>query len=189
MVKKPNIVDINMGREAEFIVPAHDGNGDKSTLFCNVTPALNRLIDRLITTGRFPFRSKGDLVRWCIKTGVDRLAVAAPEVGDLATQVNVAIKILQRVQHHREQAAVIQSLVIEVDVDLKNGDIDSARASVLEVRDALAKISSDRWRKRYLNEIDSRFANLLSLPGADLGDPIDSGPDLGIDEEDGDGDG
>lgn len=171
------VVDLQAAREMrDMIIPASDNNNDKSTIFCNITPALNRQIDRLLTSNRYPFRSKGDLIRWCVKTGVDRLAASVPEVGDLNIQTNATIRLLQEREYSRVMAAIIQSMSMEVSLSTKEGDLVEARRVVLEIRDTLSKISDKRWRNRYMREIDAKFADLLSLPGASLGS---------FDEEDG----
>lgn len=181
---KPEPVDINKRRRAtEFLVPGRDGNGVSARIWCNVVPAINRMMDGILTTGRFPFRSKGDIMRWCMKIGLDRLAFMTPEVGDLSTEVNAVINLLQRELHRQEFATIFHSMTLMVDAHSNAGELDEARDLVREIYGLLSQITNERWRGKYLTEINSKFGHLMSGPGAGMGSFSE------IDEEDGEGEG
>ena len=66
-----------------FVVPAQDHNGHSVRVWCRVQPTVDHEIDKVVESKAFPFRVKGDFVRWCIWEGVKRIQKMKPVPGSL----------------------------------------------------------------------------------------------------------
>jgi hypothetical protein len=65
------------GRFLPSLVPASDEKGFGVTLTCRCAPDIMRIVSELtseaIAKGTFPWRTKGDVIRWLITAGIDQV--------------------------------------------------------------------------------------------------------------------
>lgn len=171
----------------DFIVPGQDNNGNSIRQFCRVIPLLDRAVDMLFFSRRFPFRAKGDLIRWCIKRGVDELNGMEPVAGSVIIQAEVMMRILNDEELNHAFLTVFHTMSHTVGLHIQSNAIGEARRVVSMMQAQIEKMEEGFWRTRYLRELKERHGHLLDgkSGGAGLGEHVDAGPDLGIDEEGG----
>lgn len=58
---------------SEFTTPASDPNGRSVRIFVRVPPLLNQAISDVLKSGKFPFETASDVVRWSLNRGVKEL--------------------------------------------------------------------------------------------------------------------
>lgn len=175
-----------------FIVPGQDQNGNSIRAWCRVVPLLDRAMDILFSSRKFPFKSKGDLIRWCIKTGVDRLHEMEPITGSVTMQVEAIMAALRDEMHNFEFLTVFQTMTSSVGMCVQAQAIGEARRQVTIVQTHIDKMEPGYWRDRYNRELKDKFGYLLKgtmVDGAGLGEHSDHGPDksTGTDEDEWDG--
>ena len=85
---------------SQFMVPESDHNGRSVRIIVQVPPSSNKVINEIVSSGKFPFEIKDDLVRWSLHQGVKELAAmesctsAIPflEMGVMLAQMNMDLK-------------------------------------------------------------------------------------------------
>ena len=149
-------------------------------------PLLDRAIDVLFATRKFPFKAKGDLIRWCIKTGVDHLDAMEPCCGSVLAQVDAMLNILRDEEHNHAFLTVFHAMKTTVGMHIQAQALGEARRVVSMMHQQILKIEPGYWQDRYLKELEVNFGYLLNgaVSGAGLGAHADHGPDRGgIDED------
>lgn len=173
-------------RPEAFIVPGSDQNGNSLRVWCRVVPLLDRAIDVLFGSHKFPFKSKGDLVRWCIKRGVEELNGMEPMVGSTMAQVNAIMALLRDEQAKHEFLTLFNTMSAAIGDHIQAQALGEARRMVSEVRHLIMGMQDGYWRGRYIKELEDRFGHLLSgksVAGAGVGSHTDSGPDIDTEGE------
>lgn len=171
----------------QFIVPGQDQNGNSVRQWCRVVPLLDRAMDVLFASRKFPFKSKGDLMRWCIKTGVERLDEMEPVAGSVIIQVEAMMAILRDEELNHSFMTVFNTMGQTVGMHIQAQAIGEARRVITMMRAQIMKMDDGYWRQRYIRELDTKFGHLIKgVKGAGIGESQDSGPDegSGIDEDD-----
>lgn len=167
-----------------FLIPGQDQNGNSVRQWCRVVPLLDRAMDVLFASRKFPFKSKGDLMRWCIKRGVEELDMMEPVTGSVLVQVEAMMSVLRDEELNHSFLTLFNTMTATIGMHIQAQAIGEARRVVTLMRNQIGKMEDGYWRKRYLTELDNKFGHLISgVAGAGLGDHQDSGPDIGIDEE------
>lgn len=178
-----------------FIIPGQDNNGNSIRLFCRIMPLLSRSLDIIHGSGKFPFKSKGDVMRWCVKRGVEVLEEMEPMPGSVTAQVDAMIYALQGEQAAHQFLTLFNVMGATVGEHIQAQALGEARRVISDMIRMIKAIDNEYWRGRYLEELDKRFGYLLKgdiVAGAGLGQHEDHGPDrgsnAGVDEGDGEGD-
>lgn len=178
-----------------FIVPGQDNNGNSIREWFRVMPLLDRAMDILLGSKKFPFKNKGDLMRWCVKHGVDTLEEMEPMEGSVTAQVDTMIYILNGESAAHQFMTLFNVMSNTVGEHIQAQALGEARRVISDMTRQIQKIDNEYWRGRYQGELEKRFGYLLKgemVAGAGLGQHEDHGPDrgsnAGVDEGDGEGD-
>ena len=172
-----------------FIIPGQDNNGNSVRVWCRVIPLLERSMDILFASHKFPFKSKGDLMRWCIKMGVERLEEMEPALGSVTAQVDAMLSVLRDEELHHSFLTLFNTMAGTVGMHIQAQALGEARRVISDMRRMMDRIDNDYWRGRYQKELEDKFGHLLKgsiVAGAGLGEHADHGPDRGsegIDED------
>src|SRR5678815_3573168 len=78
----------------EYLIAAADSKGHSQRLYCRVPPMVGRLVQQVYESRRFPFRTMGDLVRWCVVNNCKRLASAHTGVDSVWRRSEVMLQQL-----------------------------------------------------------------------------------------------
>lgn len=159
-----------------FIIPGQDQNGNSMREYCRVVPLLDRAIDVLVGSKKFPFKSKGDLMRWCLKVGVDSLNEMEPMLGSVTAQVDAIHSILRDEMLNNEFMTVFNSMANTIGMHIQAQELGEARRLVSMIKSKVESMDSGYWRKRYLGEMEKRFGYLLhgdKVAGAGMGEMED----------------
>lgn len=169
----------------DFIIPGQDAQGNSVRVWCRIMPLLDRAVDILFASRKFPFKSKGDLIRWCIKVGVDRLDDMEPCVGSILAQAEAMMAALRDEQLNHSFVAVFETMASTVGAHVQAQAIGEARRVVTMMQSHIDRMEPGYWRDRYSRELDTRFGYLLrGAAGASLGQHTDSGPGPAEDDDD-----
>lgn len=159
-----------------FIVPGQDHTGQSERVFCRVTPSLAREIAVIFESRKFPFRTKGDLMRWCVKVGVERLLEMEPSPGSIMAQVDTIDTVLREESEHVRFGQLFDNVASVIGTYVQAGAHGEARRVLFEVRAKVERIGNQYWRERYLKELGTRFGHLISnAAGVPLGIHLDDG--------------
>jgi hypothetical protein len=154
---------------AEFIIPGSDSKGNNERLSCRVIPSTHRAIELILGGKKFPFRTAGDVVRWCIQTGVARLE-AMEGVNSVTAQTDAMMVVLRDEQFQKDYVAIFNNLQRSVDTHTQDNAMAEARRIVSQMRGHIERMPEGHWRDKYLKELDQRFGQLMrSAPKLGLG--------------------
>ncbi len=154
-----------------FIVPGQDNNGNSVRIFCRVPPLLDRSLDIIFGSRNFPFKSKGDIVRWCVKFGVDTLERMEPVKGSVTAQVDAMLSVLRDEDANHAFLTLFNTMSHTIGMHIQAQAMGEARRVVHSMRSLILRIENDYWRGRYLRELDEKFGHLLdkTVAGANMG--------------------
>lgn len=154
--------------EESFAVPASDNQGRASSVSCNVQPFIFREMEELLYSHRFPFRTRGDLVRWCVFWGMRRLEEYTPGKG-----IGLLKFAEMEVNKYRDETYINQFMAAGgmldgiVELYLKEGtDAGKAKAyiTVKDAYDRSMEIRQPYWRKKKREEIRKKYGHILQNP-------------------------
>jgi hypothetical protein len=155
---------------ADFIVPPQVGNGQSERIQCRIQAGHLRALNVIARSGVFPYQQVQDVVRWCIKLGLNELAKLEPDLlKSIMSQANAADAIAQDHIFRQKYAETFAHLHESVSFYLANQMQDQARMVLAKVRRELDqmpdKTEFDRiWKGRYLSEF--RKYEYLEKPDA-----------------------
>lgn len=166
----------------DFIIPGQDNNGNSMRLWSRVVPMLDRAIDVMFASHRFPFRSKGDLIRWCIKDGVDRLEEMEPVTGSVMAQVDAMIGILRDEELNHGFLTLFQTMTNTIGMHVQAQAEGEARRVIATMQHHIMKMQDGYWRQRYLRELREKFGYLMKGMTVGMGDFVDGPGEADEDE-------
>lgn len=153
-------------RPEDFIVPGQDSNGNSARVYCRVVPLIERAIDVIMGSRKFPFKSEGDLIRWCVKRGVEELDGMEPMVGSVMAQVDAMMSILRDEELNHTFLTVFDRMVQTIGMHVQAQATGEARRVAYAMREQILKMEEGYWRDRYIRELDTKFGYLLNADGA-----------------------
>lgn len=148
-------------RERDYIVPAADSSHISIRVQCRVQPVIVRLVSDLLARKAYPFRTQGDLLRFCIDRMVRKLARGAGvgEVWALAESNRQFFADEEYQLQFAENFAVMKRVI---DWYLERGAPQKARELVVSARARFEQMAEGNyWRTTYLTELDKRYGQLL----------------------------
>ena len=153
---------------ADFIVSPSDTKGVSYRLTFRVPPDLEKGIDQILASNRFPFSTRGDVLRWTTLQGIKTLEKLEPVVS-VTKRIDILTTILNEEAGHSEFMAIFHHL--EESVSRYMADQAPAQASrvVAMSKHKFEGMPDGHWRERYLEELSKRFGYLLQKDGVQLG--------------------
>lgn len=145
---------------ADFIIPASDHQGHSERVFCRVQPQHDRAMSEIMKKRHFPFRTQGDLMRWCIVRGLKVLNRLDPMPGfiGMADAIN---DVLRQEMYLQEFVEMFNKMASVVQTHINNGAEGEARKLIAVILGHVRKIDEEYWRKKCEGEIGNRFGHLL----------------------------
>lgn len=148
---------------ADFVIPATDTKGHTSRIQCHVAPPEDRALDMIVASKKFPFRTKGDVIRWAVFQGIRRLE-AMEHVGPSVTQqVDAMFTILKDEIFHHEWMQTFEAMQRVVTAHMAQGAHGEAKRVIALMRHQIQQMPEGYWRTTYLKTLDDRFSNIASL--------------------------
>jgi len=156
--------------EWDFFVPAKDADGHSVRFNLYIQPGHRRQISILKASGRFPYKTEGDLVRHLIKRGIDWLLSLYPnddrlsEVVSIARQVDMIMELVKGEEFQQDFQRTFDSIAPRVAEYLVEGHVDQARGLVSRMANLIADMPEGYWQTKYKVELIKRFGHILQLP-------------------------
>lgn len=145
---------------SEFLVPAQDSHGHAASINARVPPQLKRESQIIVGRRVFPFETESDLIRWCLKYGLEAL-VRRTKDKQICTTHQLTATWLESARHQLEMLkygkvldetkAIIKRLVDE-------GAISKARMILKNIENRIEQFDDDYWKAKYTREILKAFA-------------------------------
>jgi len=147
---------------ADFIVPPQLGKDGKSgRIQCYLQSGHERALNILARSGVFPFEERNDVVRWCIKAGLEKLSDMEPIlINSVMRRTNLMIAMAQEEIERMKFFEAFDKLRTAVSGHMGRNDRAMARDLVKRYRDQIEKMPDEperelRWKIKYLDELDT----------------------------------
>lgn len=142
-----------------FVKPTDDrGHGDK--VAARVPPDLARLIDIIVSSRKYPYRTSSDVLRDFIWRGCSLLApdLESPEASTILAKLRSIEETLKLSEAGEKLVDMVDGLGLRL---LAIDDKDEKKRVVTNVQTNLEEVKSDYWRKRSLKLIRERYGEYL----------------------------
>lgn len=147
---------------ADFIVPAQDTKGHSERVWCRLQPGHDRQLEVILGSRKFPFRSKGDIIRWAVVRGIKMLEQmeAMPSV---TAQVDIILQVMKDEEFQRDFGNVFESVSKNINAALASGPrgINRARQIVAQFKMHIMKMPDGYWKEEYSDRFEREYGHLL----------------------------
>jgi hypothetical protein len=172
-LKKPQAID-NDGQPIEakyapedFICAPADSRGVSYRLTFRVMPDIEKGIDQIVASNRFPFTTRGDVLRWAIREGLRALGNMEP-VTSVTKRIDMVSAVLAEETAHAEFMHVFDSLQESINKYLADQAPDQAMRVLSLAKHHFEMMPEGHWRSRYLAELEKVFGHLMKGKGINL---------------------
>lgn len=147
---------------ADFIVPASDTKGHSERVWCRMQPGHDRQLEVILGTKKFPFRSKGDIIRWAVVRGI-KILEQMEEMPSVTSQVDAIVEFMRDEEFQASFASVFEVASQRVNAALINGPrgMNHAKHLASKFRHQISKMPSGYWKNEYLERFEREFGHLL----------------------------
>jgi hypothetical protein len=166
-------------KERDYIIPAQDSHGVSVRLYCRAMPTSGRLLADVVASRKYPFRTIGDAIRWCVTYGTKRL-VSGAGLQSVMAQSDAMIAALQdeEFQLMFRETFMVMKRVIESYIEAKAPD--QARRVAANMRGKIESMPDGYWKKRYHDELLTQWGTLLEAGGAAMAFEDEGVADAGV---------
>ena len=152
----------------DFIIPASDAKGHSERVWCRLQPGHDRQLDVILRSRKFPFRTKGDIIRWATVRGL-RILEQMEEVPSVMKQVDMIMDVLNDEQLHQDCLNVFDKTRERVASYIAAGSSGQARRLVATLKMHTSKMPDDYWRGVYMDRLEKEFGYLLEGGSGSMG--------------------
>lgn len=154
--------------DRSYIIPGQDAKGHSERIWCRVMPGHRRALGMIVASQSFPFRTMGDVIRWCIDHGIRELDRRRDSGPSVMRQVDVIMAVLQDEMYQQRFLEVFPVLQEAVSRHTAANAMGEARRLVASTKHQIEGMPEGYWRDRYLKELHAQFGHLLSGEGVAL---------------------
>lgn len=146
---------------ADFIVAPADTRGVSYRLTFRVAPDMEKAIDQIIASNRFPFTTRGDFLRWASREGIREIDKMEP-VTSVSKRIDMLSSILNEESAHADFMHIFDHLEQTVNRYLADQIPDQAIRVIALAKHQFGEMPEGYWRDRYLTTLEKRFGYLLA---------------------------
>ena len=153
----------------EFRITASDTNGHSARHWFRTIPQMARQIEQVIAGKKFPYRTKGDLLRHALHRHISWLATQ-DKVLSVSGQVDAIVELMRDEEMAADFTTVFDKLSERISSHLSSGANGEATRLVRMVQDHIKSMPDGYWRDRYQRQMKERYGHLIDQQGkASLG--------------------
>lgn len=146
---------------ADFIIPGSDHQGHSERIFCRVQPQHARAGNVIFRTKKFPFRTEGDMFRWCYVRGLKVLDRLDPTPGFLGVADAIG-EVMKQEMYQQEFTSMFGMMEKVIGQHVANGSDKEARKMLGTVIRHIRSIDGDdHWKEKCEIEVVKRFGHLI----------------------------
>lgn len=143
-----------------YIVPGQDHKGHSVRVWCRVRPDVDHEIDAIVTSHNWPFRVKGDFIRWAIWEGVKNIQKQRPVPGSMIVVAETIMETCRSTELWLKFKTSIEMADSTVRSFMDAGNEQEALKLLSRLRSEVLKLEEAQWREQYLKEFDKRFGHI-----------------------------
>lgn len=146
--------------ENEFRVPASDTKGHSARQWFRCIPAMAREVEQVLQSKRFPYRTKGDILRHALHRHMAWLSTLEPMV-TCTGQVEAILEIMRDEEMNEDFALVFGKMDELISRHLASGSDREATRLVLTVKQHIDKMPDGFWKDKYSDQLTSKYGKLI----------------------------
>jgi hypothetical protein len=143
-----------------FIVPARDHQGHTVRVFCSIQPTIDHEIDCIMSSHNWPFKTKGDFIRWAIVDGVRKMETMEPVRGSMAIVAETILEACRSAQLWLKFRSSLETTEQTVKSMIDGGSEQEALKLLSKLHSEVLKMDEDAWRGQYLEEFEKKFGHV-----------------------------
>lgn len=151
-----------------YLIPGQDAKGHSERVWCRVMPGHHRALGMILASREFPFRSMGDVVRWCVDHGIRTLDHRRTGGPSVMRQVDIQMDILRDELYQQDFSETFGGMQQVVNRHQAANAMGEARRVVAMAKQNFEAMPEGYWRDRYLGELETQFGHLLQGEGVKL---------------------
>lgn len=158
-------------RPEDFIVPAQDDKGHSERQWFRCQPTIDRQIDVIVHSRKFPFRTKGDFIRWAVLLGLTAVEALEQDIPSVTAQVALIADMVRDDEFQADFDRTFTNVSNRVNQHMAEGRSGEARRMVAQMKAAIHAMPDGAWKQRYVDRWNGQFAGFLKTTGhgADAG--------------------
>ncbi len=146
----------------EFVIPAQDEKGHSIRENIRVSAEIERDIDVIIQGRKFPYKTRGDLMRHAVVRHLEWLHHLEPEYPKhLLSAYQAQMDVMREEEMRLNAHNVFKKLHDQVEAYLAAGEPGEARRVAATVRSRLAGVADSAWKRRFESRFLRQYTALL----------------------------
>lgn len=155
------LVDANEDvRSSDFRVPASDLRGHSTPVYFRAPGAFLYQIEIILQSKKFPFKTKGELLRHALLRELKYLATLAP-VRSVLAEAEAVMDVLIEEENQEMFQGVFDKLATRIGVFLGSGEKGEAVRLVRLIQNRLVNMEEGYWKNKYMAEMEEQYGYLL----------------------------
>lgn len=148
-----------LGQDADcFVLPAQDLNGHSESVHTRIQPGWVRSLSSIVASRQFPFRTQGDVIRFCIYVGMRVLLELDPSQS-IEKSTDLMLAIVRQRDRIIEMENLFEQAVSRVVVLRRRGFDREVRQLLTELRVAINSMPGGEIRELYQKRFDALFSS------------------------------
>jgi len=148
-----------------YVLTATDTKGHSERFYFRAIPAMASEVQSIIQSKVFPFRTRGDVLRWCFHYGMrylmDIAQEASPLVKSVRGQVNAVLEIMRDEEFNSDFTLVFDKLRERIDHHRRDREDEEAVRLLLVVKNMISDMPEGFWRKKYMDELEKSYGKFI----------------------------
>lgn len=147
---------------AEFNVPASDHKGHSERLWCRVQPSMDREVDTIVSSRKWPFKTKGDFCRWAVWEGIKKIHGMEPVPNSMLVVAEAMIRTAQATESWITFQKSVDQAEHTVKMLMGVGNEREVWKLLSSLRSMVEGMEEENWRQSYMDEFKKRFGHILA---------------------------
>lgn len=145
----------------EYRIPASDTKGHSARQWFRCIPVMARQVEQVVQARKFPYRTKGDLLRHALHRHMNWLASVTP-IPTVMGQVEAILEIMRDEEMNNDFVLVFDKLSGRISQHLADGAQEEAIRLVLMIRSHINNMPDGFWKSKYQNKLEEKYGRMLS---------------------------
>jgi hypothetical protein len=149
---------------SKFIIPPSDSKGVSVRIQARCPPDMQRGIDEVLVSRRFPFKSDGDVIRWCVRQGF-KLLNEMEDVNTVGQRVDMLTQLLDEEKSHADFLHSFTRLQESVSRYLADQSPEQAVRVIAMAKHTFESMPDGYWKDKYLQRLKEQFGSIETKSG------------------------
>ena len=146
--------------QSEFRIPASDTKGHNARHWFRCIPMMARQVEQIIQSKKFPYRTKGDLLRHALHKHMGWLS-SIESVPSVSGQVDAIIEIMRDEEMNNDFHLVFEKLGERITQHITAGAHREATRLIMIVQTHIAEMPDGFWKDKYSEQMGKKYSSII----------------------------